>query len=411
VLRASNDNTKTAFYLNGYCAHGHRHADTLGIIYHAYDKELASDRGYIWDDPRNAWTLSTLAHNLVTVDGTNQNAKDRHSRLELFGVAPGVEVMQASAQAYSQCSEYRRTCALVRLPEGGNYVVDVFQVAGGKLHQYCLNANGKFLGLEGAELAPIEGKLSWLTNLRAGAAPPSSWKATWEYEGVKLRLLMDGPLQRLLVTDAPGWRTYKGSELNAPPITQVLAERSGTDTLRSVFTAVLAPFTSDAPAIRGIRRIAADPPGEGAVGVAVELADRVEYILCSPDDQPRTFGPVRLTGRFGFAAVDKTGQLRRAYLLEGTELSCGEYRVTLQSARVVRRVVKATGTEVELDEGLPEGTRCEGAYLLSGGTGFEIESVEGKTLRVRDFAFVGGEQIAIPSAAWLEEKGNAGQGH
>ena len=38
---------------------------------------MASDRGYIWDDPRNAWTASTLAHNIVAVDGANQNVPGR----------------------------------------------------------------------------------------------------------------------------------------------------------------------------------------------------------------------------------------------------------------------------------------------------------------------------------------------
>lgn len=90
VLRAGMDETRTSLYFNGYSAHSHRHADTLGLIYHAYNTELASDRGYIADDPRNAWTRSTLAHNLVTVDGENQNAAGRHSSLELFGVAPAV---------------------------------------------------------------------------------------------------------------------------------------------------------------------------------------------------------------------------------------------------------------------------------------------------------------------------------
>lgn len=46
VLRSGNDSSQTAFYFNGYAAHGHRHSDTLGILYHAFNQELASDRGY-----------------------------------------------------------------------------------------------------------------------------------------------------------------------------------------------------------------------------------------------------------------------------------------------------------------------------------------------------------------------------
>ncbi len=113
VLRLGGPESRTAFYFNGYAYHGHRHDDTLGILYHDFGRELASDRGYIWDDPRNAWTRSTLAHNLVTVDDANQVTRERRSVLELFGRGPGIEVIEATANAYPQCSQYRRTCALV----------------------------------------------------------------------------------------------------------------------------------------------------------------------------------------------------------------------------------------------------------------------------------------------------------
>ena len=120
---------------------------------------------------------------MVTVDGKSQNAKQRRSRLELFGTSPGVEVIQASADAYAECSEYRRTCALVRLPEGGNYVVDLFRVQGGRLHQYGLNCNGRFLGLDGVEPVPIDEQIRWLANLRAVQKPPEVWNAAWEQPG------------------------------------------------------------------------------------------------------------------------------------------------------------------------------------------------------------------------------------
>ena len=41
---------------------------------------MAADRGYIWDDPRNAWTRSTLSHNIVTVDAASQRGHTRGRR-------------------------------------------------------------------------------------------------------------------------------------------------------------------------------------------------------------------------------------------------------------------------------------------------------------------------------------------
>lgn len=402
VLRAGNDDTKTAFYFVGYEMHGHRHYDTLGVIYHAYNRELASDRGYIWDDPRNAWTSSTLAHNIVTVDGTNQVRAGRRSTLELFGVAPGVEVIQASANAYEQCSEYRRTCALVRLPEGGNYVADIFRVTGGKLHQYAFQSNGDFRGLEGVETTPVEGKISWLGNLRVAGDPPEAWRATWEEGGVKMRLLMTGPLQRLVVADAPGWRTYRGDQLHAPPITQLVAERAAGDDLRSAFCAVMSPFQGDESPVRAVRRVTAQPPSEDAVALAVELDGRTDYIISALDDEPREYGPLRVAGRFAYASVAADGTLLRAYLLDGTELSCGDHSLRLETPRTTRVVVGVDGSTVELDAPLPPEASVMHAYLLTGGTGFEIEAAQGATLTVRDYPFVGGEEIVIPHAAWLE---------
>ena len=177
VMRNGNPAGDTAFYFNGYAYHGHRHMDTLGIIYFAHGKELASDRGYIWDDPRNAWTKSTLSHNLVTVDGQNQVREARHSTLELFAVAPGLEVIQSSANAYAQCSQYRRTCALVQLPNDNSYAVDFFRVTGGDLHHYCFNSNGDEFELHGLDLQPQDGKISWMENLRV-AQPAETWRAT-----------------------------------------------------------------------------------------------------------------------------------------------------------------------------------------------------------------------------------------
>jgi len=50
---------------------------------------------------------------------------------------------------------------------------------------------------------------------------------------------------------------------------------------------------------------------------------------------------------------------------------------------------------------LPDDTSCAGTYLLTGGTGFEIKSVQGKRVTVRNYPFVGGEDIVIPHSLWF----------
>lgn len=410
VLRAGMDDTKTSLYFNGYCVHGHRHRDTLGIIYHAFNTELASDRGYIWDDPRNAWTASTLAHNIVTVDGENQNAPNRRSMLELFGVTPAVEIMQASADAYTQCGTYRRGVALVRLPEGGNYAVDCFRVAGGKRHQYACNANGVLTGTGGFELTPIPGKLSWLTNLRGGPVSADSWQVSWRERDVSFQVLMTGAVGRAIIADAPGWRSARGDQLNAPPITQMVAERNAEADSSSLFTAVMVPFRSDESPVRSVTRLLPDAAGrdanaDDAVAVVVDLGERTDYVIFAPDDEPRTYGPVRLAGRFGYASVGRNGKLLRGYLLDGTELTCGATSLTQPAARVERKVVSVRGSTVMLDRPLEAVDGLPGTYLMTGETGFEIEAANGRTLSVRNYPFVGGETVTIPLGVYLENHG------
>ena len=402
VLRSGNDSSQTAFYFNGYAAHGHRHYDTLGIIYHAFNQELASDRGYIWDDPRNAWTKSTLAHNLVTVDGKSQDVKARKSQLELFAVTPGVEVIQASADAYRDCPEYRRTCALVRLPEGGNYMVDFFRVQGGKQHQYGMNCNGKLLGLENVTLAPAQEEVQWLSNLRAADKLPATLNATWEHAGVRFRMSLLTPIDRLLVADAPGWRSYRGDQLHAPPITQLLAERRGAATLASRYAAVLCPYQGETPPLGAMRLLTASPASDQVLAVAVQRDGCTDYVISALDDQPHSFGPVRLQGRFGFATLDAQGRLLRALLLEGTELTCGDQRLRAPLARASQNVLRSEGQRAVLAQALPASLTTPGAYVRSARTAFEIQSVEGSALSVREFPFEGGEEVTATSQVWFE---------
>ncbi len=383
VLRGEGVSDHTAFYLNGYAHGGHRHRDTLGVIYIAHKQEMASDRGYIWDDPRNAWTGSTRAHNIVTVDGMSQNGKNCHSTLELFGRGPGVEVVQASANAYEQCDRYQRICALVEMPGGQSYAVDFFRVRGGKLHQYGFHCNGKMVGITGADPEPVDEEIEWLSNLRA-AIPKNAFTATWAHEGVRMDLRLLSPIHRLLVVDAPGWRSDRGDQLNAPPVQQILAERTDGD---SRYVAVMAPYTDEMPPVRSARLLL-DDADSGAMGVEVEREGCTDYILSSPDGSGCGCGPVAMTGRFGFVSVDSAGNLLRAYLLDGTELRCGKDGLTLSRGRTPLKVASVEGRTYHLEEDVPGEGGLVGTYLLTDETGYEIESTDAKSITVRDYPAV-----------------------
>jgi len=399
VLRAGEPQGDTAFYLNGYARHGHRHSDTLGILYYAHGVELASDRGYIWDDPRNAWTAGTLAHNLVTVDGASQNVPDRHSRLELFGAAPGVEVVEASADAYSQCERYQRTCVLVQLSGGATYAVDFFRTQGGKLHQYGFHSNGALVNLSTPEPEPIDEEIRWLINLRA-VKRPGPFTATWQFDKTRLDLAMLSDVDRLIVADAPGWRSDSGSELDAPPIQQILAERRDDDGAASQYAAIIVPYTTDTSPLVSARLIQNDME-TGAMAVEVKLPGRTDVVISALDDTEREYGPVTLGGRFAFVSVDDEGKPRQAYLLAGTLLSYGDVKLALPKGMVPLKMQSVTDRTFHLAEPLPPDLTAEGLYVLAGETGYEIESTTADTVTVRDYPAVDCQEIRVLNAAWM----------
>jgi len=335
-----------------------------------------------------------------------QRTKGRHSTLELFATAPELELVQSSANAYEQCSQYRRTVALVQLPGGNSYAVDVFRVTGGGRHDYGLNSNGATFSAGDLALSPEDGlitigSLKWgVSNLKI-AEPTGPWHVTWTNEDVNLDAWSASPIDRLVIGDAPGWRTYKGTELNAPPITQILAERSGED-LDSLFATVMAPWQGEQSPIVSVREVR--PDDSGAVAVVVEMADRTDWIISALDDEPRTYGPVTMTGRCGFVSLHTDDSVRAMYLHEGTSLSVGDESVELAEARVTRQVASIDDRTITLTEPLPEDLMAEGAYVRGAGTGWEIESAEGSTLTVREYPLIPLEDVTIAMSAWREAR-------
>ena len=275
-----------------------------------------------------------------------------------------------------------------------SYVFDVFRVAGGSLHQYCFNTDTGDFELFGLTTEPAADNIKWLANLRE-ARPAGPWSATWNKDGVRMELWMPSPIDRLLVADAPGWRSYKGSELHAPPITEILAERAGED-LSSTFAAVMSPYKGEVGPVADVQQIVPEDAEGTAVALVVQLDGRTDYIISSLDDEPRSYGPIELAGRFGFVSLDADGAVRAAALMDGTLLRCGDTSLKLDQPRLTRSVVTIEGRTITLDEPLPDGDDLAGTYLLAGDTGYEIESVEGARITVREYEVQPCEEIVIP---------------
>ncbi len=394
VMRGEGFTGMTSLYFNGYTHGGHRHYDTLGISYSALGHELASDRGYIWDDPRNAWTKSTLAHNIVTVDGGNQNAENCHSKLGLFGSSLIAEVTEASANAYEQCSLYKRTTALLSMVHSTSCALDIFRVRGGKNHIYSLNCNGNLSGTSGLELHHSGRSIKWLENIQA-ATPEGTFSTTWEHGGMYFQMIMVNPVDTLMIADAPGWRNNRGEALNAPPIQQVLAERSDPEGY-SDFVTLLVPYKKKrgTTPVTEINTLLYEK-GPGNIALEIVHNEGRNYVFSFEDSKERSFGPLTAAGRFGYAMFDTSGKLTGAYLLEGTELTAGGEGITLDQANYSFKVSSVEGRTFTLSDPIPAGLDIRGKTVIAGETGYAVMSSTRNSITVRNYPAIMCDSVTV----------------
>ena len=457
----------TALYMAGneaYWTYGiaHRHRDILNLIYYAYGKEIVSDRGYFWGSPGvktpdgkmlQYWTRSTLAHNLVVVDGSDQRGQFRTSlygpiangwprewfqhpragagsNLELFGTAPGIEVIQASGMgAYPQCEEYRRTIALINRPGGETYAVDFFRVKGGETHQYSFHCQGSLKKVEPANMnfqpaALSEEWTKWVSNVR-GFKPEKPSVFTWNYGDINLDLSVlntSDTVKQIIVVDAPGARRYNTEEFKKPPIQQVLVENNGVKgnkMLGTQYASVVVPYKSASSPVLSARLLVNNEE-TGVMAVEVKFKDRTDFIISTKDQQERTYGPVTLSGNFGFASLDNKEKVIQSYLLNGTLLESGETRLTLPEANTRAAVSGVSGSKITFAGTLAPELLTSAKYILAGGplpeqekrekgipplqTGYEIEKITEKSVAVRDYPVVACKEVTLLHSGWTNRK-------
>jgi hypothetical protein len=143
---------------------GHQHYDNLALILCAGGRELLSDLGYSHTRYR-PWTTLTAAHNTVVIDGTNQAQgsidKPTDGTLRWFSARnPRVQALSVDGvRGYpGAASVYRRTLFVIDAGDGNRYAVDVFEVEGGRVHDYFLHGDcdTPATAVAAAPLQPIE---------------------------------------------------------------------------------------------------------------------------------------------------------------------------------------------------------------------------------------------------------------
>ncbi|NCO92393.1 MAG: hypothetical protein AUJ96_02625 [Armatimonadetes bacterium CG2_30_66_41] len=338
----------------------HKHADALSLGLFAFGKELLADIGYTHTKDR-AWANCTMSHNTVVVNGLDSlmDPDWAGNRVRAFAAdGKGVHVADvASVSAYTDtASRYRRTLLTIGQDSADCYLIDVFQVGGGKQHDYLLHGSAdddSTAQTEGVELKPFVGTLlnpgvafvapngesdgvgrgggyGFVHSLASGrpdrpfaldfrlAALPEVGTRTW--------LLPEADTEGFLGQAPSVCRAGSSdSELGKYQAPFFCARRTG-DSLSSTFVAVHEP-------VKGTPHVATPPQverGNGSVFVTLDRGDLGrDYAVIATD------GPVELTqrtpdgdlsfaGRYAFLRT-RNGKVTEAHLVGGSRLKLGDF--------------------------------------------------------------------------------------
>lgn len=396
-------------------AYGHHHLDNLNLTLWGKGRELLSDIGYTWTDQR-WWTVSTISHNLVAVDRRDQAGRPSDGDLLwYFPAAAGsaVSVVEADGQrGYSEIEgldTYRRMLALVPLPDGEAYVVDISRTRGGSIHDWLLHGSADVdmtaeasLPLEpaGAEFAGPEPPRSYgiWRNVQRGASD-DGFTVTFRYadepeRGVRAHVVGNAPTE-LYLGETPSIRRAGAGSQGDDRIAldfwmpQLAARRGGDAPAHTVFAAVEEPFLGE-PAIDAVAALSVSPEDPNCVAFQVTSGEIVDTIISTLDQEPfpeRVVGDITLRGRL--AIVRRIGgEVTDMWLFEGRELTAGQARLQADRSAfdgvievATRRADGAERDAFVTDTELPDGDALQGRWMIvTHGNGYrhgyEIDHVE-----------------------------------
>lgn len=405
-------------------AYGHAHLDNLNLTLWAKGREMLSDLGYTWTQMRY-WCTCTLGHNLVVVDRKDQVSRGSDGNLLwFFPDVHGLAAVEADGRrAYANIAgldRYRRLLVLVPVSEADAYVVDVFRVRGGAVHDWTIHGDADrdmtatcTLPLVGNRKTMLETGEQWTEPTREGArfnpygmlrelaTAATETGVTTEFvyageptRGVRIHVLPGGKEEVWLGRSPSVRRAGVGSRGDMRKsydfwMPHLLVRRRGKAPLASTFVAVYEPF-SGKRFLAAVKQLPVTPAGGSAYALRVTHGAGNDTIIATLDEPPypeRRAGSVTLRGRLG--VVRETGGRATAlWLLEGIRLSRGEASVTSAPASysgvitaATRKVDGAPADAFLTTAKLPPGNELHGRWLIvthgNGLThGYEIDRIE-----------------------------------
>ena len=424
-------------------AYGHSHSDNLNLSLFAKGREMLCDLGYTHIKLRS-WTVNTVGHNLVAVNRTRQTGRQSDGDLlAFFPDAGGVAVVEADGKrAYANIEGldmYRRMLVTVPVSEADAYVVDVFRVRGGRMHDWLLHGSADD-EMTAECSVPLSGNRENMLEPDEEWQEPRTEGSSFNPYGV-IREVASGKTDDDVVTtfayvDEPdkGVRVHlsgaAGSEVHlgrSPSVRQAKrdstkayeywmpqlvvrrepADGEGADGagLQSTFVAVEEPY-SGRPFISSVEQPALTPPDDNAVALRVTHGNTVDTIISTLDEAPyperKTADGIAIKGRLGIVRQVE-GKTTGVWLFDGIALTADDWSVKAEISSYGGEIVGATrkldgaendtfitGAGLPGAADVPEGDDLHGRWMIvTHGNGFthgypieRVEKQDGKTVIV-----------------------------
>jgi hypothetical protein len=262
----------------------HYHFDAMNVGIFAKGLDLLPELGYSavqygdWHTPQALWTKKTASHNTVMEDSVDQNGGPSETVI-WKGEGP-VQVIRARSPQQYGGTAYERTLVMVESSASDFYVLDGFDVAGGKhhaKHTHPAFAAARSFGLRTQAVASPYDAGTLMCGFQCDPRPAPRRGVDWKIEDFHHYRPTGSPDVHVRYTDlthgasactAEMWVLVAGSEHWIPAV--VTSRESAGGNLSSTFVAVLEPYET-ASKIQRIPRI--DKPQQGRVEVEVERAD------------------------------------------------------------------------------------------------------------------------------------------
>ncbi len=394
--------------------YGHQHYDNCNLTLWAKGKEMLPDIGYTWTQMR-CWTTSAIGHNLVVVDRLDQRSSPSDGNLLAYH--PGdlqdpesldIAVVEADGKlGYRNIPDldlYQRMLVTVPVSARDAYLVDIFRVRGGKLHDWALHGDADEDTTAVCDLPfgdPVPTMLlpdeEWVEPTQeAHQYPPygmlrdmrpasveSGFALDFVYSGdgaprYRLHMLPGGPAELWLGRAPSVRRMGQGSSGDMRKaydfwMPMMLVRRTGEAPLTSVFVAVHEPHVGT-PFVQGAQPLAMEPGDALATAVEVRHGDTVDTIISTADEAPypvrATASGLALRGKLGIVR-QVAGQVTAAWLLDGASLTGPGFGLVAETAgfdgELTGSTRQADGQPRDAlltDTPLPSGDALRGQWLL-----------------------------------------------